>query len=700
MISFICLLLVVWALYTACGVGLYLFVGKGIARSGLAPLALCAAFGLGLLGWTATWIFYLGLPSVWTVGLALALSACGTAAAVLLRGRTVWSDLLEVISMARRDIDLAIGGTFVMLVIFGAGYRDGFGQPFRLGIDAVGYGITADYLARGGSKEAIEKEVVRATEQPTFQYALNAHLTVLSFNSTVAAEFLLKAQRFNYPMMLAGTTKILGLDPLIEYQFCMLAVPLLCACFLLVWFCSDVLRLPLIVAKGIALAFALNCNQLIVLYEGQHAQILILPFLVLFFGLCYDLRSQSWAAANTKWIQRRLAVLVVVSAAIFEFYSDSFIALGAFGVVLLALDILFWDRPAMRKTMIFGIGVVCGMLVLGLYCLEWGGFMMRNLENIGAGNGGFWQPHWAYPSEIIGYASIYKEVVPNLLVRSFRDDLTGMVLSGFMLLVGLSSGFWTKRSEFCFWCAPILVCVAVWMRSTIFHTYINYGYYKTYTLLLIPLIVLHFGSLYSWLSDWLGRTVWGRRWAVGLTLGAICIPIWVGLNDCMKYIREAERAPAGASALRKFDEKMDLSRYVILTYPTGGIDLAMLGGYIHFNWLNLGWSDLRLRPALEKEIAVLVVRKALANFEALLQSEDVMFKDEDLVLLRTGKKLVDLKMVDIELVADKPTTAISWPHTQEPVFSAFLNGYLHDVVHRNAVSGLAGEKSGGAPVEP
>lgn len=570
MILVVCLLLVVWALYTACGVGLYLFVGKGFARSGLAPLALCVAFGLGSLGWTATWVFYLGLPPVWTVGLALALSACGTASAVLLRGRTVWSDLLEMISMARRDIDLAIGGTFVMLVIFGAGYMDGFAQPFRLGIDGVGYGITADYLARGGSKEAIEKEVARATEQPTFQYALNAHITIPSFTSSVAAEFLLKAQRFTYPMMLAGTTKALGLNPLIKYQFCLLAVPLLCACFLLVWFCSDVLRLPLIVAKGIALAFALNCNQLIVLYEGQHAQILILPFLVLFFGVCYDLRSQCWAEANTKWLKKRFAILVVVSAAIFEFYSDSFIVLGAFGVVLLALDILFWDRPAMRKTTIIGIGVVGGMLVLGLYCLEWGAFMMRNLENIGAGNGGFWQPHWAYPSEIIGYASIYKEVVPNLLVRSFGSDLAGMGVSGFLLLVGLSSGFWTKRSEFSFWCAPILVCVAVWMRSTVFHTYINYGYFKTYTLLLVPLIVLHFGSLYSWLANWFGQTVRGRQWAVGLTLGAICIPIWVGLNESMKFIREAERAPVGASALRKFDEKVDLSRYAILTKPTGG----------------------------------------------------------------------------------------------------------------------------------
>lgn len=700
MIPFICLFLLVWALYTACGLGLYLFVGKGFARSGLAPLALCAAFGLGLLGWTATWVFYLSLPPVWTVGLALALSASVTASAVLLRGRTVWSDLLEMISMARRDIDLAIGGAFVVLVIFGAGYKDGFGQPFRLGIDEVGYGTTANYLARGGTKEAIEKEVLRATEQPTFQNALNAHVTILSFTSSVAAEFLLKAHRFTYPMILAGTTKALGLDPLIKYQFCMLAVPLLCACFLLVWFCSDVLRLPLIVAKGIALAFALNCNQLIVLYEGQHAQIVILPFLVLFFGLCYDLRSQPWAEANTKWIQKRFALVVVATAAIFQFYSDAFFALGAFGVVLLALDILSWDRRVLVKSAVFGVFVICGMLVLGLYFLEWGGFMLRNLENIGAGNGGFWQPHWAYPSDIVGYTSIYKEVVARLLERSFSGDWAGMVISGYMLLIGLSSGFWKKRSEFCFWCAPILVCVAVWIRSTVFHTYINYGYYKVYTLLLVPLLVLHFGSLYSWAADLFGQTVWGRRWATGLTLSAICVAIWVGLNDSIKYREEAERAPVGALALRKFDEKMDLSRYAILTYPAGGIDLAMLGGYIDFNWLNLGWSDLRLHPALEKEIAVLVVGKALANFEALLQSEDVMFKDADLVLLRTGKKLADLKMVDLELVADKPTTAISWPHAQEPVFSAFLNEYLRDVVRRSTVSDMASEKGVGVPVEP
>lgn len=115
---------------------------------------------------------------------------------------------------------------------------------------------------------------------------------------------------------------------------------------------------------------------------------------------------------------------------------------------------------------------------------------------------------------------------------------------------------------------------------------------------------------------------------------------------------------------------------------------------MHLNWLNLGWSDLRLRPVLEKEIAVLVLRRGLPNFEALLRSKDVMFKNGDLVLLRTGRKIADLKMVDIELVADKPTTAISWPHAQEPVFSAFLDGYLHDVMQRNAVSGMASEKGG------
>ena len=676
---FLFLVLVLGLLYVACGLGLYLLIGCNyFSRFGTPSIALCAAFGFAVLGWTSTWVFYLGFAANCTIWISLLLSFGFALIAYRTRGREIGSELLSVYSLCRKDIDLIVASFVVVLFIFIAGFQGSIDQPFRVGIDAVGYGTTAGYLQAGGGKVSIETEVIKSTEQANLSYGLNAHLTMVSFRSSVTSEFLLKAHRFGYPMVLAAISQFFGLEPVVRFQFLFLAVPMICACFLMFWFCSDLLGMPQNIGKAIALTLLLNCNQLIVLYEGQHAQIAILPFIVLFFGLFYKIRD-AFGRPNSIDFGRNYWVLIVVGMGIFEFYSESLIALGCVGVLVLLLDVIFWDRRAVCSTLLFALMVLIGMLMLGGYFIDWIGFMVRNLRNVGAGNGGFWQPYWAYPSEILGYASIYTEMVPRLLVRTFESDFVGMSLSVLVCLIALSSGFASKRERVVFWLAPVVVCFMVYVRSTLFNDFINYGYYKTYTMLLVPILVFHLGSLYHWIARVVGSGKRGNWFVMASMYTAVSAMFIVGLLETFAYSREAKYVPRGSLELRDFDRKFDLSSYVILTYPAGGIDLALLGGYFDFNWLNLGWSDLRLRPVLDKEILVMVVKGAAVDFESLNRSSKVIFRSGDIVVLRTGRMLREFKEFDVNVIADKPTLELKWPHVQPAVFSGFLSRFLDEI---------------------
>jgi len=676
MTLFFLLIAEITLLLTLCGFGPMIWLGPGIVKTGIAQLSICWALGICMLGTMATFVFYLEWPPISVVISALCVSAVTTLIATFRFRVNPFQLFLGQIASARRDLDLLICTLACLAVIFAAGYRKSFVQPLQLGIDEVGYSTTADFFVRGGTGTSVADSILKETAQPNLNYALNAHITALSFNTVVASEFLLLAHRFAYPLLIAGTTTAFHLAPLADYQFCILSVPLLCATLLIAWISHDLVGLPRLVSNGIGIAYCLNCNQLEVLYEGQYAQVFVLPLFALFFGIVYSQRHIPEIPESRFYTPQSFLLLAFTGAGVFALYSDSFIALGAFGAVLLFWDAVSLDAKSFVKTALVGSSVLFGMFCLQPYCFEWFKFIVRHLNNVGSGNGGFWQPHWAFPSEVAGYFSMYGKVVPQIVQRSLQNLLGNALISVALFLVLFTSGFLRSRTVARFWISPLLVCTLVYLHLRVYHDYINYQYFKVYTMLLAPLLILHFGSVFSWCRRVTLRSPSPEGFAILIAMIALAFPVLIGIRDCVSFNATSTSLSTDIRILREQSQTLGIDRYAIVTYPPGGLETAMLAAYIPFNCLNLGWADVKLTPHLGKEIVVLFFDKENLDYGKLEREGKLLFRGEHLNIVRTGHKISEFVEYDTKVVAVHFGETASWPHRQIPAFAHFIDQYL------------------------
>lgn len=653
---------------TICGAGVFVLLQSRLQADGAGWIGGAATCGLALLGGVATQVFFLGAAPLRAIWLGPVISVV-LLAGVAWRRPAEFRETGRRLRALKRDVDLLLVATGMALLVFLPGIRASFLQPFRIGIDEVGYAVTADYLLRGGTREALQQEMVAQTAQPNLEYALNANVTALSFNASIAAEFLLKAHRIGYPTVLAGVGQAFGLDPVLNYQFALLAIPWLAAILVLCWFFADVLGWPRFLAKLAALGLVLNCNLLNVLFEGQHAQIAVLPLLALYFGLLLQHRTKApgdWTLALP---------IAMASLGIFALYSDAYIALGAAGVLLVLWDVAVRDWNAARRSLTFGIAVGGGMVVLGPYFFEWVGFMMRHLSNVGSGHGGWWQPHWAAPAEIIGYTSMFTGPLGQPLPRDgWGATVQALVGAGVLAAILFTRGWRGAAGRF--WFAPVIVCALVLVQLRWVKGFHNYGYFKTYTLLLVPLVAFHWESLRQWSAGWR----WACRPVGGLLLwqwlcgSAASFAVIVGLLESVHFQRGASALPVTTPELRQ----IDWTNRAVLTWPEGGIGVAMLSGVVPLNWLNISWADKKLAPHLDREVVILAFRENLPPTTAAERPAEALYWGPDYVVLRTGLRVRDLHLPEVTLVANAITTKIKWPQRQLPPMTEFLQRFLED----------------------
>lgn len=672
---FVLLVGVVGGIWLLCGLGPYVWVRSAVPQRGLSGVGLGAGLGLALLGGTATQVFYLEIAPLWTVVLAAAISLGLVAAAGRSRRGTAREALAGLRQRVREDLDFGIGGMILAAIVFLPGYGNSFGQPYRVGIDQVGYAVTAQYLRDGGTPSALRREIVRQTGQPGETQALNAHLTALSFNLSVASEFLLKAHRLGYPVYLAGIGQLLGREAVIDYQFCLLAVPWFVALLLLLWFFRDVLRLPDLVARAMAAGVAMNPNQLNVLFEGQHAQVMAFPLLVLFFGGMYCHRSAPVATPG-------LGVIVALAGiGIFSLYSDAYIALGVIGGALWLADLGARDWPALRRTTVFGLSVALGVALLNRYTMEWVGFIQRHLANLGGGNGGWPQPHWASPAEIAGYFSMYRGALGNLLPRpDVRVWLEAAATIA--IVVAVAEGgrrAWRDARVMRYWAVPALVLAWVYVDLRWLKGFHNYGFMKFYTLLLVPLSALHWTSLHAYVRHRGG--VWGLpvAWCDRMVAGIAAIVIAMGTMEAAHFMRSSTSlSPEAGRVLQRLHRERDLSGYVILTYPGGGIGPATMAAYSPFNWLNVAWSDKFLAMHQDKPVVIVVYDLPQFLFSRVIRGADLLYRGDEFAVILTDRRLADLGLPEIRTSPDGTPVR---PLAQLPL----LEGFLYDQLHRKPV---------------
>lgn len=611
------------------GLGPFVWLApRGCARLGL-PLA--CNLGLGLIAVVATHIVYLNLPIGDAALVAMGLSIAALVLNAILRPKHLLSELFAALRTAHTSWSIGSLGLLVALLAIWPAVRAGGEQPYRVGVDEIGYAITAQYLRDGGTRKSLEAAVIRETGQPSLREALAANVTALDFDVDVASEFILKSQRYGYSGMLASIAELLGAKRVVAFQMCFLVFPIWLLFAVAFSFLSEDLGITRPVAVAWSASIALNCNLLNVLCEGQHAQIFTSALMGLIFVFWWRWRRNGGISAG---FAEGGALATFLFAIVAATYFEQIIALGAVAFLVVIGDLIYGKPHLKRGNLVLVFACALGCCLTGGYMADWAPRILHHTANMARGGGGFWQPQWAQPVDIAGYVDIYNPAVSTFVGRGVLQAL-GLGIVSLALVEATLVVLWRSRAaDSVFWAAPLVFVAIVFVKSFYLDHIHNYNYMKAYTFMLFPIVSLH---------AWTSGIAWTR---LGRRLGGTgqmneafraALPVWailVGILYLHRYESECRTLPKGVEALSSQVLRRKLRDSAVVVGGFGGVGNMMLGAYSSLPWLNLGWADPYLPPSEGKPILFLALKRDLPFPDQIERKyRGSMLVDNDAILL-------------------------------------------------------------------
>jgi hypothetical protein len=516
--------------------------------------------------------------------------------------------------------------------------RQGGAQPFRYGIDQLGYAITGQYLRDGGTRPELESSVLKETGQTTLKKALVANSTSVSFNDNIASEFILKSLRFGYPGAIACSSTVCGERFVMNMQMLVLLFPIWLIVSVLVDFLETEMGFSAFASVLSGAAFAANTGLLNVLYEGMHAQIFSMGLVSAILVIWWDLRRGIEVHVSTD-IRLRV-LLAVLFAMVFATYSEQALILAIFGIILTAGDVLFRSARLIRANMTVFWAAIAGCLLTGPYSLLWFPFIVAHTADVAGGGSGYWQPQWAQASDILGITNAYSPAAPLFIGRSWFGALSIGVLSFILLDLALVSLWLKKVRDQTFWLTPIAFVTLVFIKSFYVDHIHNYNYMKSYTILLFPLFILGVWTIYSISRTISAHISWKRitpHLVFSLPIAFILLNGAIFLRDFQK---SARFPPQGIEDLAAPKVSAILADSTLLVYGGSGLDNAIAAAYTPMNWLNVGWSDPFIPPYAGKQILFLCFRDGVSDWQHFLHSnlERTIVSEPDFALITTSFK--------------------------------------------------------------
>ncbi|NLO91403.1 MAG: hypothetical protein GX410_05365 [Elusimicrobia bacterium] len=592
---------------------------------GLEPW-LCAFWGFSLLPLCGAYALALGLPVKYAFYLFFGISAALWLRLLFFRRQALAAELLalrDAFASWRAGRALAAVGIAALLL----SPQYGAGTPFRFGPDIAQYCGMAQFLLDGGTLPAL-----RGID------------TAVNTGASVLVQSFLQYFRWGVSVELAFAAWLFGGAGAAATAFPLLLVPYALACV----FVFELLRrhVPAAAAFWLACAFALNGNLINVYYESFWAQVCALP------GVLYVFLALARLREDVQWEQRELFSGALVVASLAVLYSESAIfLLPALIFLMLCLDLLsgfglgwFW-----RSLACFGLG-----LAILLPCLPWlCASVFCSTSAIGQGGGAWQQPLWAWPSEMLGFTSIYGKLYcigqPLRYNAMIERCLPDAFLNAAVSLAAVWLAFsWFRRAGKSlrnFYLAPVLLTLAA-LAFLLLRGSHNYLYFKVYTLFLPLFLAL---AAAAWPS---GEGTLFYKWrGAALSVFAACV-FFSGALTVRQYAAQRGFIGDRLSGLHAF-----VGREVLLK-PTrwdgalfvnsapaqgGGTPLPHPAEHAMFNIMRVNWlnsqalsSPQSVRPFLGYR-ALLLLDAGQAAKARILPPGKILYSDAYYTLFDSGR---------------------------------------------------------------
>ncbi len=639
----------------ACGLGPYLYVVPERVRRTFLGATLLLTLGLGVILLAVVYGLILGFNCKCAVPGGLLVSA-----AFLVGGLMRPSDLLGRLRAAAANVaqwkyHLALSLALSLLAVLPGTYR-GLGQPWRAGIDEMGYALAAQYLLDGSSLDTLKTELVMETGGKDPGEALTMSEKSVNLNVQIAADFLLGSRR-RYPALVAGILSAVGERSAISCQFAFLYLPLVLLFGVAHFFLRNAADLPDRLALFGAAVVSMNVNLLNVLCEGQHAQVFGTPLLALLMGQLLLFRNASAAGetlASPGW--REYLFTGLFSALLMVSFPEMFSLAIALPLFVFGLDFLFTGKLRSRGLLRYAISLGLGLVLVAPYAASWPDHMYRlgkyMLQSTTATAGpGFWQPQWAAPAEIFGLFDIYDPAIREYVGRS-PGYYWPLVLGVSLLCVAAAALrlFRGNRWDLAFWLAPVAFVLTMFVKLRFLDHAHNYQYMKAYTCVLLPLMAIFLGGLHA-----LARN---GGWKRLLLPSCGVVILVVGGLYLQRYAAEANYVALSKPEMRQRRTSIRWDNYVWMT-TSADFDVLAYGSTVRMNWLNcpIGVRPPNLTPHFGKKLGIWCNRKDLPNGEMPEGDLTVVYEDNDVIFFDTGLTLASSGLGDTILLPGKENKA-------------------------------------------
>jgi hypothetical protein len=644
----IAILIYLYLLLAYLGIGIFALITPASFKKPYLYALVSPGFGFCLLAIVGSWVIAANVTVTWAMIVSL-LIATGLNLVTLLRANIRRKVPIAHFRPAKNAVFKALLNAILLLgilfLIILPGIRQGtFTTPMRMGPDAIGYAGAAQVLADGGTLSSIAEDLKAVTGEEDLKEAKELNFQLLRFDLHCSSEFLLKALRWGYPTILANMTWVTGLDSVrLDFVILIFSWAML---FGLAYYASrSIIKARWYICSLLAAALALNCNLLNAYYEGSYAQVMATPLLFMLLLCLWDLRKNH--THEDRGSQIRLAAFVgFLCAGLLAIWNEAFILLGIVCFIVLVLDLLAVRRIRKVWVTVFGCGALLAFFLVAPLTLNLSlmvkGYSFTYLRNITAG--GWWQPQWATPPEIMGWLNIYAHgSQPNLLPRDSVEVVAAFLGSLLILAAGEYCVLSNKKLDLAFWLAPILFVLLIYAKCVFWDRTINYQYYKAYTAFLPVLFIFIYAALF-----YLARTVKPRLQYVlyGIIALTIFVTAFGGVSYITKYHEESSYFTDEMSDLQEHSELLD--NYVLMTpYGPHYMQVTQIAATFKMNFYNFAFerdykTNLIREPYLDMPVAIILFDVSDDDRKQIsANGDDFIYSGKEFLVVKTPFKLKD-----------------------------------------------------------
>lgn len=517
--------------------------------------------------------------------------------------------------------------------------------PYRIGIDQVGYNETAQFLMEGGTLKKVATELMSQLDTTDIEIARKNNQKALKFNVYVDSEFLLNSLRWGYPALVANLAFISGIGHVLKISF----LSLILNYGLLFSFSYYLLFHHLNCSRSfsffLSIAILLNCNLLNIYYEGQNAQIFGMPILFMIQISYLWLRKEEGHLKFFEGLQmifkkeyiQLILFIAFLTAGSLCVYNEIIFSLIIFMILILFLDLIISRRIRGLSTILLGIAIALGFLIVIPFSFKWTAFIIPHLKNIKIG--GWWQPKWAFPSEALGVFNIYTETAIMPVGRTELELLLNIIASGLILVFVIVYLMKGKDLDRPFWLSAPVFILLIFIKNRYIEKIHNYQYMKAYTIFL-PVI---FAFVFASVSFSLKVESKFIRNLIRLICGVfIFFVIANGVSYIYKYTKERGYITGDMFELANSKEKLNLNSYVFVTHKLR-MDEFMLTPLIPMNWINLNFSGTtpNVKAYLDKTVAILIKKKDVKCSNCIVDkyTNNIVYENPSFIIIDTKRLL-------------------------------------------------------------